>query len=219
MLNCRLNDREVADLRAAHRAAREAYRLIAVILLASGWMATQIAEALLVECESVRNCFKRYCDGVRDALVRMSDVGGEALLTASSSPRSMHTWISSYISAHQRQRCGGPTVTSARCWLRCTGLVYGSKSRKLLGGRERAPAHSSRGGVHAGQTAIGRLPRWGASAARPSARVAVSTAGNASRSTADGTAGNRRSLGTFSGTSFDMAFPNREKSNSLTWKR
>jgi transposase len=83
MLDYRLSDRELAELRAAHRAARnarEAYRLNAVILLATGWMAAQVAEALLIEPDSVRNWFKRYRNGGLDALVRMNYVGGEALL-------------------------------------------------------------------------------------------------------------------------------------------
>jgi transposase len=52
-----------------------------VILLASGWTAAQVAEALLIEPDSVRNWFKRYRDGGVDALVRLNYVGGEALLT------------------------------------------------------------------------------------------------------------------------------------------
>ncbi len=45
MLDYHLNPRQLAELRAAHRAAlnvREAYRLNAVILLAEGWTAAQV---------------------------------------------------------------------------------------------------------------------------------------------------------------------------------
>jgi transposase len=83
MLDYRLSARELAELREAHRAARnarEAYRLNAVILLGSGWTATQVAEALLIEPDSVRNWFKRYRDGGLDALIRLNYVGREALL-------------------------------------------------------------------------------------------------------------------------------------------
>lgn len=84
MLDYRVSDRELAELRAAHRAARnprEAYRFNAIILLASGWTAAQVAEALLIEPDSVRTWFKRYRLGGIDALVRMNYVGSEALLS------------------------------------------------------------------------------------------------------------------------------------------
>ncbi len=46
MIDYRLNERERAELRAAHpavRNAREAYRLNALILLDSGWTAAEVA--------------------------------------------------------------------------------------------------------------------------------------------------------------------------------
>ena len=84
MLDYRLTEQELAELRAAHRRAlnvREAYRLNLVILLASGWTAAQVAAALLIEPDSVRNDFKRYKHGGIEELGRMNYVGSEALLS------------------------------------------------------------------------------------------------------------------------------------------
>jgi transposase len=83
MLDYHLNPRQLAELRAAHRAAlnvREAYRLNAVILLAEGWTAAQVGQALLLDPDSVRTYFKRYQQGGLDELLRLSFIGSEALL-------------------------------------------------------------------------------------------------------------------------------------------
>jgi transposase len=74
----------LAELRAAHRAARnarEAYWLNAVILLGSGWTPAQVAWALLLDEDTVRGHFKRYKQGGIAALERMNYVGSEALLS------------------------------------------------------------------------------------------------------------------------------------------
>jgi DNA-directed RNA polymerase specialized sigma24 family protein len=58
-----LTQQDLAELRAAHRAARnapEAYRLKAVMLLGSGWSASEVAAALVIDVDTVRNHFKRY---------------------------------------------------------------------------------------------------------------------------------------------------------------
>jgi hypothetical protein len=62
MQDYRLSTQELTELRAAHRAtrnAREASRLNAVILLGSGWSPPAVADALLIDADSVRNYFKR----------------------------------------------------------------------------------------------------------------------------------------------------------------
>lgn len=54
---------KLAELRAAHRATRdkrEADRIKAVVLLASGWSAEQVAEVLQVDANTLRNHFRRY---------------------------------------------------------------------------------------------------------------------------------------------------------------
>jgi transposase len=79
MLDYTLPADKLAELRAAHRRThdkREADRLKAIILLATGWVAEDVAEALLVDPNTVRNCFRRYqqdgLGGLRDAAYRGS---------------------------------------------------------------------------------------------------------------------------------------------------
>jgi transposase len=83
MRDYQLSDQDLAELRSAHRQVREireAYRLNAVILLGQGWGVTEIANALLMDPETVRAYFKRYKHGGVEELLRMSYVGSEALL-------------------------------------------------------------------------------------------------------------------------------------------
>ena len=83
MLDYRLDQQELAELRAAHRAARdvrEAYRINAVILLGKGRAPADVADALLIEPDTARDYFKRYKKGGLDGLLRMSYSGSEALL-------------------------------------------------------------------------------------------------------------------------------------------
>jgi len=79
MLDFTLPADKLAELRAAHRRThdkREADRLKAIILLATGWVAEDVAEALLVDPNTVRNYFRRYqqngLGGLRDAAYRGS---------------------------------------------------------------------------------------------------------------------------------------------------
>lgn len=86
MSDYRLDKGELAELRAAHRKVRdirEAYRLNTVILLGQGRAVKDVADALLIDPETVRSYFKRYQKGGIDELLRISDVGSEALLDAS----------------------------------------------------------------------------------------------------------------------------------------
>lgn len=81
----RLSAEELAELRAAHRRVREireAYRINAVILLGQGRAVKDVADALLLDPETVRSYFKRYKKGGLDDLLRMSYVGSEALLNS-----------------------------------------------------------------------------------------------------------------------------------------
>jgi len=84
MQDYQLDKQELAELHAAHRAARharEAYRFNAVILLGSGWTPAQVASALLLDDDTVRGHFKRYKQGGIAALERMNYVGSDALLS------------------------------------------------------------------------------------------------------------------------------------------
>ncbi len=83
MLDYCLDKHEHAELRAAHRAARdvrEAYRINAVILLGKGCALADVADALLIDPDTARDYFKRYKKGGLDGLLRMSYIGSEALL-------------------------------------------------------------------------------------------------------------------------------------------
>jgi len=83
MRDYRLSNQQLAELRAAHRAARDvraAYRINAVILLGRGWTAADVSAALLVDADTVRDYFKRHEQGGLDGLLRMSYAGAEALL-------------------------------------------------------------------------------------------------------------------------------------------
>ena len=84
MIDYRLTTEQLEGLRVAHGEAldvRCAYRIHAVILLGEGWSVAQVADALMMDCETVRRYFKRYRKGGIEELLRMSYVGGEALLT------------------------------------------------------------------------------------------------------------------------------------------
>lgn len=61
MFDYSLPAKKTAELRAAHRLTRdkrEAGRIKAVVLLASGWRAEDVADALLIDTNSVLNHFK-----------------------------------------------------------------------------------------------------------------------------------------------------------------
>jgi len=63
MLDYALSPDQLAELRQARRRTRdkrEADRIKAVVLLATGWTAEAVAEVLLVDPNTVRAHFKRY---------------------------------------------------------------------------------------------------------------------------------------------------------------
>lgn len=78
-----LSDEELMELRFEHRHTgdkRKADRLKAVILLASGWSARDIAEALLIDEDTVRAHFKRYRKGGLRRLLNMDHLGSDSWL-------------------------------------------------------------------------------------------------------------------------------------------
>ena len=73
-----LSQQELDELEYEHRHTsdkRYADRLKAVYLLGSGWQVSQVAQALMIDRESVRNHHKRYRKGGLMALQR-KDAGG-----------------------------------------------------------------------------------------------------------------------------------------------
>ena len=60
-----LTDKQLADLKRAHRMQRKkshADRIKAVVALANGWTPVQIADMLLIDEKTVRNYFDRFCE-------------------------------------------------------------------------------------------------------------------------------------------------------------
>jgi len=85
MLNYSLPPEKLAELRAAHRGTRdkrEADRIKAVLALATGWRAEEVAEILQIDANTVRNHFKRYREGGIQALRDIAFRGSACALDA-----------------------------------------------------------------------------------------------------------------------------------------
>lgn len=85
MLDYSLSPETLAELRRVHRTTRdkrEADGIKAVVLLGSGWTAEQVACALLIDPNTVRNHFKRYCQGGLKGLGEDGYCGSDCLLDA-----------------------------------------------------------------------------------------------------------------------------------------
>ena len=83
MLEYSLPAEKLAELRAAHRSTRdkrEADRIKAVLALATGWTAEEVAEILQVDANTVRNHFKRYREGGIKALGHVAFRGSACAL-------------------------------------------------------------------------------------------------------------------------------------------
>jgi transposase len=103
MMDYYLPAEELAELRAAHRSTRdkrEADRIKAVVLLASGWGADDVAAALLVDPNTVRNHFKAYRAGGLSGLVHLAYRGSDCELSeAELNALDAHVQASLYLSA------------------------------------------------------------------------------------------------------------------------
>jgi transposase len=151
MLNFQLDKQELAELRTAHRRAknaREAYRINAVILLGDGWTAADVANALLIDPDTVRTYFKRYKKGGLEALLRMNYVGSEALLNETQLVElDVHLQEHLHLTAESVARwvkerwgvCYAPSGMAAV--LRRLGYVY--KKPKLVPGKADAAAQEA----------------------------------------------------------------------------
>jgi len=85
MLDYALSPDQLAELRQAHRCTRhkrEASRIKAVVLLATGWTAEAVAEVLLVDPNTVRAHFKRYGKRGLECLRRVGGRMRRALCTS-----------------------------------------------------------------------------------------------------------------------------------------
>lgn len=84
MLDYSLPIEKLTELRDAHRRThdkREADRIKAVVLLAMGWSAEDVAEALLIDLNTVRNHFRRYQEMGLKGLLHMAYQGSECQLS------------------------------------------------------------------------------------------------------------------------------------------
>jgi len=90
MLDYALSPDQLAELRQAHRRTRdkrEADRIKAVVLLATGWTAEAVAEVLLVDPNTVRVHFKRYGKRGLECLRRVgTGVGGKRWFAQGQAP-------------------------------------------------------------------------------------------------------------------------------------
>lgn len=84
MNNYALPADQLEQLRSAHRLSRskrEADRIKAVVLLATGWSAEDVAEVLQVDANTVRNHYRRYQQGGVEALGQVAYRGSACALT------------------------------------------------------------------------------------------------------------------------------------------
>jgi len=88
MKGFQLTEEELQELRAAHRSAinskntKSAYKINAVILLGTCWNTDEVAEALLLDDETLRNYVKKYKIGGFKSLVETFHLGGFSKLSA-----------------------------------------------------------------------------------------------------------------------------------------
>ena len=83
MKNFTLPPEEIKKLRHAHRLEKrksKAYRINAVILLGSGWTVQQVAEALLLDEDTLSNYIKKYKEGGFLNLLKTLHQGSKPLL-------------------------------------------------------------------------------------------------------------------------------------------
>lgn len=84
MLDYKLSDAELTRLRIEHRKLKDrkqADRFKAVYLLGKGWSAAQVAEALLVDEDTIRDWFKRYRQGGKPGLLKREAGGSQGYLS------------------------------------------------------------------------------------------------------------------------------------------
>ncbi len=81
-----LPETELSDLREAHaelREKRDADRVKAIILLGSGWSATHVAEALLIDRNTIRTYYRQYKKGGLTKLLQTQHAGSASFLSVS----------------------------------------------------------------------------------------------------------------------------------------
>lgn len=88
MKGFQLTAEEIQELRAAHKGAlnrkdgKAAYKINSVILLGSDWSIEEVAEALLLDNETLRSYVKKYKEGGFKALIETFHIGGFSKLSS-----------------------------------------------------------------------------------------------------------------------------------------
>jgi len=151
MIDYSLPAKELAELRAAHRRTRdkrEADRIKAVVLLASGRTAEDVAEALLIDPNTVRNHFKRYRQGGLSGLLHLAYRGStgeleEAELALLEAHLQLHLYLTAKdVAAWVEETFEvAYTVSGMTALLHRLGFVY--KKPKLVPGKANAQAQKA----------------------------------------------------------------------------
>lgn len=143
-----LSQEEISGLKKAHRAAknkRDAYRINTVVLLGTGWTIREVAEALLLDDETIRNYLNRYKTGELNALLNDNYKGYSGKLCGLEIVQldehlNENTYLStkevvSYVAKRFRVNF---SVSGMTGWLHRWGYVY--KKPKLVPGKADAKA-------------------------------------------------------------------------------
>ncbi len=143
MVDYSLPAKELHELRAAHRRTRdkrEADRIKAVVLLASGRTAEDVADALLIDPNTVRNYFKRYQQDGLPGLLHLAYRGSDCELGASElAVLEAHLQTQLYLTAKdvaawvEETFAVAYTVSGMTALLHRLGFVY--KKPKLVPGK------------------------------------------------------------------------------------
>lgn len=143
-----LPDTELSDLREAHtelREKRDADRVKAIILLGSGWSATDVAEALLIDRNTIRTYYRKYKKGGLDKLLQTKHVGSVSFLSVSQANE-----LDEYLQENLHLTAKSVAAYIKKCWQVCysergvtallhrLGYVY--KKPKLIPGKANAKA-------------------------------------------------------------------------------
>ena len=151
MLDYTLTAEELTQLRAEHRRTRdqrEADRIKAVVSLASGWTAEQVAAVLLIDPNTVRNYFRRYRQGGLPGLLQVQYHGSDcALDDAELAALDLHVQAHLYLTAKEvavwveEQFDVVYTASGMTALLHRLGFVY--KKPKVVPGKADAKAQEA----------------------------------------------------------------------------
>ena len=143
-----LSQEEILTLKRAHRSAkkkRDAYRINAIVLLGTGWTIREVAEALFLDDETIRNYLNRYKRGKINALLNDDYKGYSGKLCGLEIVQlDEHLDENTYLSTKEvisyvRKRFQvNYSVSGMTGWLHRWGYVY--KKPKLVPGKADAKA-------------------------------------------------------------------------------